>query len=127
MLNKLRARLTRGYNAVVSKVGRTASGGWGGGGLTYGVAKRQGGGWVALEVGPSERVVRLFTTKVTFIPDIGKLVSLNQAHPSHYEFSSSEAVTECVTVLWVVQTAVLKNALGMSLWWPEKSLGTTAL
>jgi hypothetical protein len=69
--------------AVIPKVGCTAP--WGAVGLPRG----------ALEVGPSERVVRLFTTdQITergdlrlllsdFRPDIGKLVSLHQAHPSH--------------------------------------------
>jgi hypothetical protein len=33
--------------------------------------------------GPLRRVVRLFTTEVTFRPDIGKLVSHLQVHSSH--------------------------------------------
>jgi hypothetical protein len=46
-----------------------------------------------LEVGPSESAVRLFTIEVTFRPDIGKLVSLHQAHSSHWEFSNGQIVT----------------------------------
>jgi hypothetical protein len=37
----------------------------------------------ALEVGPSQRVVRLFTIEVVFRPDIGNVLSL-QALPSRY-------------------------------------------
>jgi hypothetical protein len=45
-------------------------------------ALRGKGAEEALEVGPSELIVCLFTTEVT-TPDTGKLASLHEAHPSH--------------------------------------------